>query len=508
MKRLLFLLWLSINTLSAEPVKPLMIDSDLVNYDGKLIHLTGHATVDHELGKIEAQQVTIVPEKEGKKMRFQRLMMNNDVKISLQDGGELNCTNADIDYHALTGKFSAGDELEFVVYKENLKDKKSSAATPVEVKSKEMKIHLQRHAQPEGEEKMVISQIITDQDVSVIYNEEFIAMADYGIYQRWAPQTIVSGDLPVSQSKLMGFFSLQANQPRGICQVRHRNGDYVNAKKMDIDFVKRELKFEAPQGFLSPKENQNEIEFTSGTMVWNEPKDLLTLYKDIEVVYRGVGTLKNPSEVRIYRQMKEGRKQVQFVECLGHSILNYQDPSKGETHTLTTHQKFSLDRQLLQAHLESPRDANNRVLEKLQVHFTGPMGEVYADEVYIYYQEVDQKLQAQKLFLKGNVWLLKRTSADKDDPGKIVHFAISDRVEYDLASNEMLFLADYNTRVLFFDKGNNLQVSAPSVKVKRDQQMQKDVIQGIGDVRFSFLEKELQLLQKRFGASDFNSGDL
>jgi len=52
--------------------------------------------------------------------------------------------------------------------------------------------------------------------------------------------------------------------------------------------------------------------------------------------------------------------------------------------------------------------------------------------------------------------------------------------------------------VLFYDKINNLQVSAPEIKMQRDKQTKKQQFQGIGDVRFHFVEKEYQQLRKRF----------
>jgi hypothetical protein len=53
-------------------------------------------------------------------------------------------------------------------------------------------------------------------------------------------------------------------------------------------------------------------------------------------------------------------------------------------------------------------------------------------------------------------------------------------------------------RVLFFDKVNNVQMSAPSLKVRHDSSTQKDSIQGLGDVRFTFIEKELEQLKEHF----------
>lgn len=499
MKKILVLLPLFTTILSADLTKPLAIDSDYVNYDGKQMTLIGHATVDHELGTVQAQHVTIIPEKEGKKMRFAHLLLKGEVKITLNEGGELCCSQAELDYHALTGKFLSQNEP--VTYTEMLKGKETNDAKPLEIKSQQMHVQLQRQGIKEASQ-LVISQMTTDQNVCINYNENLTATALQGRYERWNPS---ADETSITPNKIKGILCLE-----GDCHVHDKNGDQIYADKITIDLLKHELHLDLPKGHLKTREtdNQNELEFSCVRMTWEEQPDLLTLRDDVHVTLKGVGTLTNPHEVRIYREMMEGRKQLRLMDCIGPSTIAYQDALKGDNYILTTYKRLSLDRRIMQAHLESPIDASKKVIENQQVYFAGPLGDIYADDVIVYYKEIDKQLVPLKVLLKGDVWMLKRTSADVEDPGKIVQFALSDRVEYDMTSKEMLFLANYGKRVLFFDKGNNLQVSAPSVKVKRDSDTQKDVVQGIGDVRFSFIEKEFDLLQKRFGASEINTGGL
>ncbi len=479
--------------LVADEPRPLIIDSDFVDYNGKSINLIGHSTVDHELGKVEAQKITLIPETESRKLRFAYLKMSEGVKIGLHDGGQLSCLEAEIDYHALTGKFTSGPEQEYVTYSECLKTRDPKITIPLEVKSRLMSFQLQRGIQNPSE--IHIKQMTADYDVSANYNSEFLASADHGLYEKTEPP----GD--------GGLLTLHANASSGICQVSNRNGDSINADKIRVDTLKRELQFDSPKGSMFTREhddNSHEITFSCQTMTWNEPQDLLILQEQVEVEYRGVGTLTNPHEIYVQRKSINGHKQVSHMGCKGTTVLNYQDEKKKESHVLKSYNSFLLDHERLQAHLDSPRDANNHVLDDLQVHFSDSMGDIFADDVVILYQEINKKMFPTKLLLKGNVWLLSRTSIDKDDPGKIMQMAMADRVEYDIASKEMLCFADTKKRVLFFDKSNNLQISAPSVKAKRDPNTQKDSIQGMGDVRFSFIENEFDQMKKRFGDSELN----
>ena len=66
----------------------------------------------------------------------------------------------------------------------------------------------------------------------------------------------------------------------------------------------------------------------------------------------------------------------------------------------------------------------------------------------------------------------------------------------------MVLSASEGNRVLLFDKVNNIQMSAPSLKIQHDPSSQKELIKGMGDVRFTFLEKELAQVKQHFKQKD------
>src|SRR5262249_30835599 len=84
----------------------------------------------------------------------------------------------------------------------------------------------------------------------------------------------------------------------------------------------------------------------------------------------------------------------------------------------------------------------------------------------------------------------------------LVQYALADRVEYFPKNQEALFSTKGSgRRVLYYDTANDMQVSAPALRIKRDQVTHKDSVKGIGDVRFNFVEHEidqLEQLRKRF----------
>lgn len=496
MKKYVWILSIFLGTLHAiEEQKPLVIDSEFADFDGKQFTLSGHATIEHELGKVEAQNVALFPETESKKLRFAYLKMNEGVKITLVDGGELTCSDATVDYRQLKGRFWTVLPHDSVIYKENIKHGDLLSPAPLEVKSREMLILLQHQNQSS---QLVISEIEALQDVIVNYNDEFFAAADQGQYQRSEQKSLLN------PSNIMGIISLKANGEEGLCKVSNKNGDVIHADQIKIDTVKRELDLEKPKGtFFSqqnPEQKNKDIDFTCDMMTWNESQDVLTLSGMVVVHYKGAGTLTNPNEIKVYRQLLDGKKQISKIESIGESQLDYIDDKQEGSHLLTTYGKFTLDNQKMKAWLESPRDSLNKVVDGKQVHFKDQMGEVFADEAFVDYAEVNKKLTPTKLILKGNVYLLNKSK--ENDAKKVLQFAIADRVDYDPATQEMIFAAEGKKRVLFFDKTNNLQISAPAVKIKRNPNTNKESIQGVGDVRFSFIDKEFDQLKRRFKLHD------
>ena len=82
-----------------------------------------------------------------------------------------------------------------------------------------------------------------------------------------------------------------------------------------------------------------------------------------------------------------------------------------------------------------------------------------------------------------------------------MQYALADELEYQPHSQEIVLKAQEGNRVLFFDKINGVQMSAPGLKIHHDSMKRKDTVQGIGDVHFTFVEKELEQLKKRFHLS-------
>lgn len=475
----------------------MLVDSDLADYNGKKITLSGNVLVEHELGSIAANWVELTPETIQKKINFNMLDMKNEVKISLRDGGQLSCASANVDYKTLQGHFQGNPQQEYVVYTENCSDK-AGTLIPLVVKSRQMLIKIDRsEINTTKSPHSCISSITADENVTVNYNNDFIAAADHATYQRQAadPDTIAK------QSTMTGLISLRAKEENGLCQVRNHNGDLIKASNICIDTINHHLLFGYPRGAIyvsREKGSKERIDFAADTMTWDDQQNLLVLRDHVVISEMGIGQLTTDKEIRITQQTVDGLKHLNAIESLGPTTLTFSDEEKELAHTLICHGTLFIDHKRLQTTMDSPLDENGNVITGMQVYYQDNMGEIYADKLYITYAVINHSLVATKLLLEGNVHIMNRCTIDPERQSPYLQYALADTVEYTPQAKEISLAAKGKRHVLFFDKVNNLQVSAPGLKIRRDQTTKKESIQGIGNVRFNFVEKEFDEMDKYF----------
>lgn len=492
MKLFIFPLLFLFGSLYADEDEKMVIESEEAHYDGKSITLTGTVSVEHEFGQISAHQVILSSDNQNKNLRFANLKIVGDVQISLKDGGQLSCSKAEIDYHNRKGHFFGTPHQEDVVYTEN-DPHRNKNKTPLIVKSQRMTVEIDPYHLTSSEN--VFRQIIAEENVTINYHHDLIAVADFAEYQKG------SDDFPTK-----AMISLKSNKQGGTCQVTNRNGDLISASQLDIDINKQKIFFANPKGtFCTHPENEqgvHQIDFSANQLEFDLTQDLMILRDHVAINQIGMGQLFNDREVKVYRNDVGGHKKIRSIQALEKTTLNYPKENKTMPHSLTCYGILTIDHEKLQGSLESPKNEEGKVIEGKQICFQDRFGEIYADTVKMSYDVNNSTITPVKITLMGHVQILNRTAADCEDQGKFLQFALADSVEYYPNKKKMYLKASEDSRVLFFDKTNNLKISAPALKISRDQK--KDSVQGFGDVRFSFVEKEFAELRERFHQHEKN----
>lgn len=286
------------------------------------------------------------------------------------------------------------------------------------------------------------------------------------------------------------------------CLLTSLAGDRVQSDKIDVSLNTGILEMDNPEGFLYPiKEDPVPLKFSSENLLWNHRQNQLILHSDVEILHPTLGHLKNPDEVHIFRAEGKGGGSFEKIISEGHSTLTRKDLQTQRLYTLVCEGRVLLDHVNGQVELVASDPVTN------PVHLKDEYGEVFADTAQIFYTPTPGRLQnPHKIVLKGNVKIINRSSL-LSDTSAVMHMALADKVEINPASNEMVFYATRGKRALFYDKGNDIQISAPKLTVRRNQQTKKESFEGAGDVRFTFQDREISLLREKFSLPFISNKD-
>jgi lipopolysaccharide export system protein LptA len=475
-------LWLSGKSSAEESMK---IQSGEATYNGTEISLIGNVVVEHQLGTIKARRLTVLPKTyPHKKMMFSFLKMEEDIQLDLKEGGQFRCQSGEIDEKELKGTFKGNATDPQVVYIDPCLNKHAKEASiPIEIQSLQMQVQLGRPTS-----QLVIQTVQAQGQVKVYYNRDFTIQADQIEYQPIHPQVSLKG-------------ILKASSESNPCTITHRIGDQIQSHSILVDTLKGELICYEAQGVLCIPSNHQfcqMIHFSSEKLIWNDKEQVLTLQGHVHVYQAGIGDLKTEHEMRIYRKQVHSQKETPFLISPQDTQLTYTDEKKKLVHQILCYGSFTLDHHNGQLIMQSPVNEKGDVVKGKQVYFEDPMGDLYADQVHLHYSHQEHTFTPTQLILSGHVKILNRFNGHVQESSSVLHYALADHVEYQPLSKEMALSSQNGKRVLFLDKVRGLQMSAPSLKIKRAIGDQKDSIQGIGDVRFTFMKQESQSFHEHF----------
>lgn len=484
----------------------MVVNSGEAQYDGKEIILVGQVVVQHSLGQISARRLSAQPSGDkDKKSKIGLLKISDHVEIALKGGGELHCEQAEVDFAKMQGVFLGNSEMPDVIYfnKDEVKGEKDGTEEkdekkrvekpkpPFELKSIKMILDLAREpANDTASSKTLVKQIQADQDVRVRYNEDYLLLADHAVYQR----------MPDAKSSFDGFLTLTVQGTLPNCKMTNLNGDRLSARMIQLNTTERKLWLSQPAGSLYFRREARPVqtlEFLSQDLWWDDQKQTLLLKGEVEVNQNGFLRITTDREFSISQAMENGKRTLRVLNSPENTYISYIDVQKGNTHKIHCPGPLNINHESQEMTLEGLNSSGERD-ESLQVHIDDVLGEMHADHVHFNYRWENQHLVPGKMVLEGHVRLINRFDGHLEESGSILHYALADRVEFFPEQRELILNSGDGHRVLFFDKVNNVQMSAPSLKVRHDAATNKEFIQGIGDVRFIFIEKELDRLKRNF----------
>jgi lipopolysaccharide export system protein LptA len=297
----------------------------------------------------------------------------------------------------------------------------------------------------------------------------------------------------VEGQTLPGFITLMAHGEQGTCSLDTPDGKQICATCIYVDTSTRKLVLENPEGHMMISRGEavaeQNLSFSAKQLVWEEPFHTMTLRDQVVFNQGDMGTLNADDQVEVRESIENGKRILNAIISRGKTVLTYLETG-GITHTLMAYGEIFIDHEQMEVRLTNPP---NR-----KVHFKDNFGEFFSDKARVEYAMINYHIRPVKLILDGHVHVRNQFARVESPENPLIQYALADHIEYSLKTNEVTLSANKGERVLFYDKLNNVQVSAPALKMKRDPYTNQESIKGEGDVRFTFVKHELDRLQAYF----------
>lgn len=444
-----------------------------VEYDGNKISLKGEAQVENPLGIASADLMTLMTHQEGGEISTAELC--DHVVITFDQGGTLSCSKAILDHQALVGHFFSGDtpifyEIDF------------GNQNHLKIQAEKMDASMTKSP------LNAINNITAEGNVKITHNGNLTAKGDRITYLNLATT-------PPSAS---GLLMLSPADASSFCSIEDQRGVSILCREVTYDSVQNTMTLDQPKGTFRFEGAGEPMQFSSDTMLWNRTSDTLTLKGAVSIHHDHMGSFETPHELIVAFKEVNGKSQISTLESSSETTLVYHDATKGASHSLKCKGPCVVNHDQLEVRLSSPIGEDELVQEEMQLALQDQKGDIFADKALIKYEIDDENWVPNKIVLRGNVRIYHRLPVAYNDLHKIQQYVLADRVDFWPKTHEMLFKAAPAKRVLLFDSQNELEVSAPSLKIVRDVATKKESIQGMGDVRFHLNDLEIEELKKKF----------
>ncbi|MGM0440279.1 MAG: hypothetical protein ACQEP8_04095 [Chlamydiota bacterium] len=469
--------------------------SDIARYDGKNLLLNGNVVIDHPLGQVASGAASVIGSYTVKDEPYQIIKLQDGVTISLENGSQLLCNFGDINARTCSCVFAGTLPHNFVTYKDKYYDH-NNHEIPIELKCLNMNVKLS--SKPYNDHKLpnyFISNIYAQNAVSIQYGSQLLAFADQAIYHRIKQNYSSSGSKQFS-----GLIFLHPVGEKGTCRLQNQLGDYVDSNEIRVDTNTQKLSGTGSQGELTFSQGDLQSEsmhFAADNITWDALQDTLTLEHNIFLKHKKAGKFNCDGEMTFYRSDANKENSWNKIISTGASKWSYLDILSGNFHTISCKKTFLIDLNDQSIIMESP-DNQDILPRQMQVSYQDRFGKIHGDTLTMNYKVIDNQIRPNKMILKGNVQILNDTPFDADDDNTVLQYALAEIAEYNPDTETVELRASQNCRVLFFDEINNVQVSADSITIKRDEVTGKESISSQGNVRLAFSDDEFLKLKNNF----------
>ncbi|MCB1111433.1 MAG: hypothetical protein H7A37_01420 [Chlamydiales bacterium] len=227
------------------------------------------------------------------------------------------------------------------------------------------------------------------------------------------------------------------------------------------------------------KDPEHPIAFKAATATWQG--NTLYLSGDMEFSNEEFGTLTSDGTALFAFDSGDGGLHLHGITLEKRTTYHYIDPRTAGERYLVNEGIVYLDNTAHTLTISAPPGE--------QVYYRDHIGELYADIITVAYSAEDMRPEA--ITIQDNITFLNRVGEE------VFQYGLADKVVIDPKTQTVVMSAPARGRVLFVDNLNKIRMSAPALALRHDNGSTS--VKGVGSVRFSFLEQELEQIKQHFG---------
>ncbi|MGK5594114.1 MAG: hypothetical protein ACSNEK_01990 [Parachlamydiaceae bacterium] len=450
MKFFIFSLFLFFSNLEADVVSIKALDAD---YSEQTLTLKGSVELNHAFGKVLSEMAIF---NTNDRAELTKISLQEDVKLILKNQSRLEADQAEIDCQAGKGAFIARNDVK-VHFCDPLKY--------LNIYSFNMRV-LWNPTKKKLSTREFDGLLVAEDQVEIHYGQQLSAFGDFASY---------------SEKEIV----LTHLNDQELCKITLNGKDKIFSDRVTLLPAQRMIFFSNPSGEIIREEET--ICFSAKSMHWNDLEQLLVLNEQVKIEGNELGVIEAQGPVTLYLKEQDGARELAKIVCQNDVELAMKDKNKDKHHLLAS-ESLIIDKEAETIEVYSKPNQ--------PAYFKDKHGSIIANHMRLCYSSEDKT--PLRLIVDGEVRIVNKFSLNEDN---ILQYILADLAEYEFRDRE-LTLSGGDTRVLLYDKLNNLELSAPILKIKRDRITDKDSVSGIGDVRFVFIDQELEKIKNRFQSQE------
>lgn len=301
--------------------------------------------------------------------------------------------------------------------------------------------------------------------------------------------TVISGEHATYSSDTV---ILAPSEESPFCTIANNEGLFVKMIKAIYTPETEELILIDPKGEMTLEIDgvSSQLHFQSDQLLWDQANQELTFIDNVKIEAPKIASLVNDDRLSLKWSDVDGKRVLTRITSSGKSKIQRYDEDGDACFIVEDEGVTHYDINAGRVSFSSNDDK--------EIHYYDRLGHVFGRELFADLPPNTIAFAPQKVYLNRNVKLLTGVIVVEGEVQGATQYVLADSLVLEPKANTLVMESDEKNRVLFCDRMNHMQMSAPKLVMKKSPGLERPTVKGIGDVRFRLMEQELEQIKKRF----------